>query len=217
MQMHSAVHAQEVFRFQHPHLRRPQQVLSELLPTGSKTCTSTDPNHICIGLKLVTYTNNGVPGLTQQQAVTLVNGINNVWQQCNVAFQLETYQAVDPATENLSYNTNWKNDGDTVRSAFNDNGTFLVVTVGSLTGSTIAVTEMPGAGVYGTLVEQDFANNPLTVGHELGHYQGLYHVSDNTNLMNPYIGPDTETLTASQCATARATDLASWQTMMRHP
>jgi hypothetical protein len=160
--------------------------------------------------------NNGVPVLTQDQAITLLNGINTVWSQCNIGFQLEKFEAVDPTSVGLSFDTNWKSDGDQVRSTFNDGSSFLVVGVGSLTGRTIAVTEMPGADVYGTLVEQSYANNSLTVGHELGHYQGLYHVSDDQNLMNPYIGPDTETLTSSQCQTARATDYANWQAMMRN-
>ncbi len=155
---------------------------------GAPSCVSSDPNHICIGLKLVSYTSNGTAVLTQAQAITLVNGMN----------------------------TNWKNDGDAVRGTFNDGGSFLVVTVGSLTGSTIGVTEMPGAGVYGSLITSSYAQNDLTVGHELGHYQGLYHVSDNTNLMNPYIGSNTSALTASQCSTARATDQSTWTKMLRN-
>lgn len=182
----------------------------------SSSCVSTDANHICMGLKMVSYTRNNVPVVTEEQANALLAGINKVWGQCNIAFQLEKYEYVDPATRGLSYDTNWRNDGDTVRSNFNDSSTFLVVSVGSLTGATIAVTEMPGTGIYGVLVEDQYANNPLTVGHELGHYQGLYHVSSTANLMSAYIGPNTEALNADQCATARSTDFANWQVMMRH-
>jgi len=188
------------------------------LPTGAPACTSTDPNHICIGLKLVSYTQSGVDSITQAQALAMMAGVNQVWTQCNIGFQLEQYEAVDPTTQGLAYNTNWESDGDTVRRTFNDGTSFLVVAVGSLSGSTIAVSEEAGgASVYGTLVEKLFATNPLTVGHELGHYQGLYHVSDSTNLMNPYIGANTEQLTSSQCDTARSTDYAEWQSMMRTP
>jgi hypothetical protein len=185
------------------------------LATGAPTCTSKDTSHICIGLKLVSYTQNGVAVLSQAQAITLVNGMNIVWAQCNIAFQLEKYEAVDPTSRGLAYDTNWRSVGDTVRSAFNNNDSFLVVSVGSLSGSTIAVTEMPGAGVYGTLVEKAYATNALTVGHEIGHYQGLYHISDNSNLMNPYIGSNTSALNANQCSTARSTDYSHWQSMMR--
>jgi hypothetical protein len=183
---------------------------------GATSCLSTDPNHICIGLKLVAYTKSGVATLSEAQAITLVTGMNKVWSQCNIGFQLEKYSAVDPATYGLNYSPDWENDGDTIRSKFEDNSTFLVVAVGPWTDATIAVTEMPGAGVYGTLVDAQYATNPLTVGHELGHYQGLYHVSDSTNLMNPYIGPNTATLTSSQCTTSRNTDFSYWQNMMRN-
>jgi hypothetical protein len=184
--------------------------------TLTPTCTSSDPAHLCIGLKLVSYSQNGSPSLTEAQAIALVNGINQVWNQCNIAFQLEKYVSVDPTTLNLEYNTDWKANAGNVRAAFNENNSFLVVAVGSLSGATIAVTEMPGGGPYGTLVEQEFATNPLTVGHELGHYQGLYHVSDTTNLMDPYIGPNTSGLSTSQCAIAHTTDAAYWQAMMRY-
>jgi hypothetical protein len=183
---------------------------------GAPSCVSSDPNHICIGLKIVSYVSNNIPILTEAQAITLVNGINTIWRQCNIAFQLETFEQSNPTTVGLSYSTDWKNDGDTVRNTYNDGSTFLVVTVGSLTGATIGVTEMPGAGSYGSLIEAAYAQNPLTVGHELGHYQGLYHVSDSTNLMNPYIGSNTSALTASQCSTARSTDQANWTAMMRY-
>jgi hypothetical protein len=183
---------------------------------GAGSCVLSDPNHICIGLKIVSYVKNGVSVLSQTDAIKLVEEISTVWGQCNIGFQLETYQAVDPSTKNLSYNSNWQNDGDTIRETFNDNSSFLVVTVGKLSGSTIGVTEMPDAGIYGSLIEDAYANNPLTVGHELGHYQGLYHVNSNADLMYAYIGDHTATLTADQCATARQTDLSQWQTMIRH-
>lgn len=183
---------------------------------GAGSCVLSDPNHICIGLKIVSYVKNGVSVLTQTDALKLVEEISTVWSQCNIGFQLETYQAVDPTTKNLSFNSNWQNDGDTIREMFNDNSSFLVVTVGKLSGSTIGVTEMPDAGVYGSLIEDAYANNSLTVGHELGHYQGLFHVNSSANLMYAYIGDHTATLTADQCATARQTDLSQWQTMIRH-
>ena len=184
---------------------------------GFPTCTSADSSHICIGLKLVAYENtNGVPVLTDVQAAQMVSGINTVWSQCNVGFQLEKYSAVDPTQNGLSYSPDWETDSSAIRSTYSEKNTFLVVAVGPWSDATIAVTEMPGSGPFGTLVDAQYATNPLTVGHELGHYQGLSHITDNTNLMNPYIGPKTATLTASQCATARSTDLSTWQIMMRH-
>ncbi|MBC7398231.1 MAG: matrixin family metalloprotease [Bdellovibrionales bacterium] len=182
----------------------------------SSTCVSSDPAHLCMGIKMVSYTKNDSPVLSESQANALIAGINKAWSPCNIAFQLEKYEAVDPATRGLNFDSNWRYDGDTIRSNFNDGNTFLVVSVGNLTGSTIAVTQMPGTGVYGVLVENNYANNPLTVGHELGHYMGLYHVNDTSNLMSAYIGPNTAAVNADQCATARKTDFDYWQVMMRH-
>jgi hypothetical protein len=183
---------------------------------GASSCRSADPNHICIGLKLISYEANGTPVLTETQAITLVEQMNTIWGQCNISYQLETFQRVDPSAFGLNYDSNWRSDGDTIRQTFNDSQTFLVVTVGKLSGPTIGVTQMPGFGIYGSLIEDAYAQNAMTVGHELGHYQGLYHVSGSDNLMYAYIGAHTATLTADQCATARATDLADWKAMLRY-
>jgi hypothetical protein len=183
--------------------------------SGADSCVTKDPDHICIGLKLVSYEKNNVPVTTEAQAIALVQQISNIWSQCNIGFQLETYQSIDPTTVGLAYDSNWQVDGDTIRSTFNDGASFLVVTLGKLAGSTIGVTEMPKTGIYGSLIEDSYAQNPLTVGHELGHYQGLYHVMSSANLMYAYIGAHTSTLTSAQCTTARATDLANWSKMIR--
>jgi len=182
---------------------------------GADSCASSDPNHICIGLKLVSYEKSGVPILAQADAIKLVREISSVWSQCNIGFQLETYEQIDPTLVGLAYDSNWQSDGDAIRATFNDNTSFLVVALGKLSGATIGVTEMPGSGVYGSLIEDAYTSNSLTVGHELGHYQGLYHVTTADNLMYAYIGAHTATLTADQCTTARATDTASWQAMLR--
>ena len=183
---------------------------------GASTCVSSDPNHICIGLKLVSYTKSGVPVLAQADAIKLIDQISLIWSQCNIGFQLETYESVDPANFGLTFDSNWQSDGDAIRATFNDHATFLVVTVGQLSGSTIGVTEMPGAGTYGSLIESGYAQNAMTVGHELGHYQGLYHVSSSANLMYAYIGSHTSALTVDQCTTARSTNQSNWNQMFRY-
>ena len=187
-------------------------------PTGSyPSCVTSDANVICLGLKIVSYESNGVPDLTEAQAVTLVQGINTVWSQCSIQFQLESFEIIDPTTVGLPYSPNWSTETSAVRTKFKDNTRMVVEAVGPWSVSTIAVTTMPGSGLYGTVVDKQYSQNPLTVGHELGHYQGLYHVSDTSNLMSAYIGTNTKLLDSGQCTTARSTDNQYWTAMMRKP
>ncbi len=180
------------------------------------SCHSSDPSIQCIGLKIVSYQNGANPPvLSKTDALTLVQGMNTVWGQCKIAFQLEKFELVDPVTRGLAFSPNWRSDSTQIRSAFQESNEFLVVAVGPWSTATIAVTQMPGYGPFGTLVDQQYAKNPLTVGHELGHYMGLYHYSSSSNLMNPYIGPNTKQLTQSQCDTARSTNLHNWMPMFR--
>jgi hypothetical protein len=184
--------------------------------TTSSQCVSSDANHICIGLKLVSYQDgNGVTSLNRAQADTLVQGINNIWKTCNIAFQMEQYDSVDPTTVGLTYGGGSESELTAIRREFSDSSTFLVAIPGPWSGKTIAWTTMPGGGPFGTIVEAQYGTNPMTVGHELGHYQGLYHISDYTNLMNPYIGSNTSALTSNQCDIARQTDQTDWQRMLR--
>jgi hypothetical protein len=196
----------------------PTPTATPVATSGSyPSCVSSDTDHICIGLKIVSYESNGVPDLTEAQAVTLVNGINTVWSQCNIAFQLESFEIIDPTTVGLPYSPDWQSQTSAVRTKFTDKTRMVVIAVGPWNVSTIAVTTMPGSGLYGTVVDQQYSNNPLTVGHELGHYQGLYHVQDTSNLMSAYIGTNTKLLDSGQCSTSRSTDLSNWTAMLRKP
>ncbi|NDG84041.1 MAG: hypothetical protein EBX52_03260 [Proteobacteria bacterium] len=183
--------------------------------SAPQSCKDTDPESQCIGLRIVSYDNGNETVLPYADALALVVELNRVWTQCKIGFELSSYEHVDPVTRGLSINPNWRSEGSQIRAAFNDQKSFLVVAVGNFAASTIAVTEMPGYGPYGTLVESGYASNPLTVGHELGHYMGLYHVRNSSNLMNPYIGPHTEQLSPSQCSIARSKNAQFWVSLLK--
>jgi hypothetical protein len=185
-------------------------------PTNTAQCVSSDPNRICLSLKIVSYQDsNGATSINRADANTLVQQINNIWNTCNIAFELDQYESVDPTTVGLSYGGASESQLNSIRSQYSDSTSMLVAVPGPWTGRTIAWTSMPGGGPFGTIVESQYGHNPMTVGHELGHYQGLYHISDSSNLMNPYIGSNTSALNTSQCNTARQTDQSDWQRMMR--
>jgi hypothetical protein len=170
----------------------------------------------CLALKMIAYRNGSIdPTLEKIEADVLVLGMNRVWRPCGIGFTLEVYQTVDPAGYSLSYSPDWRTESQRIRETFGDPERFLIVAVGPWNISTIAVTQMPGTGPYGVLVEEEYATNELTVGHELGHYMGLYHIRDTSNLMNPYIGTGTEALTSTQCEIARETNTRYWTAMMR--
>lgn len=182
------------------------------------SCVNSDPNHICIGLKMVSYQDSsGVPVISEADSLTMIDSMNAIWSQCNIAFQLEVYQSVDQDALNLSYSPDWHTESDIAREQFKDPARFLVIAVGPWSSGTIAVTQMPETGLYGTMVDKQYSHNAMTVGHELGHYQGLYHVNDTGNLMSAYIGSNTKSLDLDQCTAARATDNLDWQMMMRKP
>jgi len=183
--------------------------------TPGPSCRSSDPGSQCIGLRIVSYDEGNRTVLPYADALALVAELNQVWSQCKIGFELASYEHVDPATRGLSINPDWRSQGSQIRAAFNDQTGFLVVAVGQFAASTIAVTQMPGVGPYGTLVESAYAANPLTVGHELGHYMGLYHLRNSSNLMNPYIGPHTAQLSQSQCSIARSTNARFWVNLLK--
>ena len=187
--------------------------------SGAESCHSTDPNHICIGVKVVSFVKNGKEVLNHDQAIALISRVSKVWNQCNIGFQLEDYKAADPTASGLSYEVDWYNDGDTVRNAYQDTSRFLMVAAGKLTGSsnTTGVTWDAGTGdgFYGSLIDGAYAQDELTVAHEFGHYQGLYHVSDPSNLLYAYAEDYNHVLTSKQCATARSANYEYWQQMLR--
>ncbi|MBC7691963.1 MAG: hypothetical protein H7222_09345 [Methylotenera sp.] len=180
------------------------------------SCVSSDANKLCIGLKVVAYSDSsGLSVLNEVAAETLVQQMNAVWQTCNIGFQVDVYDSVDPTSSGLTYGAGSQSELNEIRDDFSTNSTMLVAITGPWTGSTIAWTSMPGGGPYGTIVEKDYGHNPYTVGHELGHYMGLYHINDNSNLMNPYIGTNTSALNSSQCNISRGTTLSYWSAMLR--
>jgi hypothetical protein len=176
------------------------------------SCVSKDPNHICLGLKYVVYKNpRGSPVASEADALKNLAVVNQVHSQCNVAFQVEEYDAVDPVGYGLAFNTANSSELDSIREAFADAKRLLIVTTGAWnrsgtlgTSKANAWTAMPGSGPYGAVFEAPVATYSNIFAHELGHYLNLDHVSDPSDILNPVIYRSSTALTENQCEIERA-------------
>jgi hypothetical protein len=185
-------------------------------------CHNTDGTHICLGLKYVAYNNGSQATVSQAAAIADVSGINNIWAQCNIAFQIDQYQAINPGDDGFNFDPANIEEFDPIRGKLNDGKTLLVVTTGTWNRSgdlgnsgANAWTNLPGTSPYGAILEQPVGTFPNIVAHELGHYLNLNHISDQSDLMNPIIYDSSINLSAVQCDAARSAASAVWTSMLR--
>jgi hypothetical protein len=196
---------------------------AEAAPVSNPTCHSDDPDHMCLALNYVVYKNSSdQPVVTQQEAIKNVEEINQLYKQCNVSFQIDQYQAVNPKDFGLTYQTANNSELTSIRKAFVNSSTLLVTTTGTWdrsgslgnTGAN-AWASMPGEDYMGVVLEKPVGKFGNIIGHELGHYLNLDHVNDRSDLMNPTIYDDSTKLTPNQCKTIRSTVTDYWQKMIR--
>jgi hypothetical protein len=152
----------------------------------------------------------GKTTLSQDSATKLLSDVSRSYSQagCKIQFNLESFTAVNAKDKNLEYNTSDMGELDQYRSAFDDGKSMLVVDTGAWASSmhpANAWTAMPGESKMGAIFEASVADFYQIVGHELGHYLGLDHVDDSTNMMNPVIDTFSTKITPEQCNTMRKT------------
>lgn len=188
-----------------------------------QSCKSGDNSKVCLSLKYVAFKNqSGAAVVDQNAAIKNVQDINKVWAQCGIAFEIGSYVAADPKASGLKYDTANNSELDDIRKAYSDDTSLLVATTGpwdrsGTLGDTPANawTAMPGENLYGAILEKSVGTFGNIIAHELGHYIGLDHVSDESDLMNPVIYDDSSKLTQDQCSTAKSTISSNWQRMVR--
>lgn len=177
-----------------------------------------------LAVKYVAYRGASLaPVVTQLETEGNVDAVNAIWAPCGVRFVLEDYEAVEPATVDLNFDPRDLTELFGIRSAFGVSNQLLIVTTGkwdrsgTLGSSTAnAWTTMPAPdGPFGVVMEEPVAEFSALIAHELGHYLGLVHVSDQTDVMHAIIYSSSKTLTADQCATARSTIDVYWQPALR--
>lgn len=184
------------------------------------TCHSTNPDDICIGMKVVVFKDSRGNAVSDE-ATTLANlaGINKIWKQCGIAFQVEKYETVNPADMGLAFGgSSAEAETSATRKAYEDDNRFLVVTTGAWNVQKNAWTASPGAGPYGAVMEGSIASGYSEIyAHELGHYLNLDHTSQGAtaNVMSATIAHSSVQLNASQCTEARATAKSFWSAMLR--
>lgn len=187
-------------------------------PLIGETCRTGDPNHLCLGSKWVTYTDaSGTPVLTKQQAITNIGTMNQLWAQCDIGFQIEEYDAVDPTASSLAFGAESEDQLEQIRATFVNANTLLAVTTGPWDDTINAWTAMPGGGPYGAVMEQSIVNygNGIVYAHEFGHYLGLEHVPDAGDMMDAIIYLTSDTISPDECATARQTAQGTFAAMLR--
>jgi hypothetical protein len=183
------------------------------------SCVSSDSNHLCLAVQFVSYKDsNGTPVASQSQVNTIFATMNQLWSQCNIGFQVENYEQVDPTQSGLDYGANSQNQLDQIRTTYGTQSNMLLaVNTGPWGTAVNAWTNMPGSTPYGAIMEASIVDygNGIIYAHEFGHYLGLDHVSDQSDLMNPVIYTTSTTLTSDQCTTARNAATSAWSAMLR--
>ena len=185
-----------------------------------ESCTAGDSSKICLATHFVSYLDpSGTPTANAAQLATIVHTMNQIWAQCDIGFQVEKYETVDPTQFSLTYGAQAQNELDQIRTQFEQPlNELLGVTTGPWGTAVNAWTAVPGDSIYGAIMEASIVtySNGLIYAHEFGHYLGLAHVPDPSDLMDAIIYPTSTTLTSSQCQTAQDTVRSYWPQMVRH-
>lgn len=172
----------------------------------------------CIGLNYYVFDDSsGNPIVPQSTAVSMVEQANTIWAQCNIQFQMESFQDVNASTYGVSSASASEADMTTLFTAFSSTTDFDILSFsGTVPSGADAWTEEAGSGTpYGTIMDLSCDDYSPILAHELGHWLGLEDNSDTSNLMDLVVYSSPDTLTSDQCTTAIQTIQQYWTAMVR--
>lgn len=180
-------------------------------------------SQITLGLRYVVYRDGqGRSILSRKEAESVLERINEIWNQCEIRFQIDEFLEVHPDHHSLKFQTTHYSELTQIRRRFSNDRSLLVVSTGpwdrsgSLgTTRANAWTTLPGSVPYGVVLENPVKRNSNLIAHELGHYLNLHHVSDSKALMNPVIFSESERVSKNQCKTARSAAIYFWSDQIR--
>lgn len=175
---------------------------------------------LCLAIKYVAYSDGEQSSVSAQDALENIRVTNDVWKQCRIQFMIENYLAFDPTTMGLNQNPVSLDEISGVRATLEDPITLLVVSTWSWSGQlgqgeADAWTTLPPVGPFGVVLNQNVATYSMILAHELGHYLGLPHASNNRDVMNPVIYTDSNQIDSNQCNMARSIVNSNWKQALR--
>jgi hypothetical protein len=199
-----------------------QRESAEAFALGER-CHSNDRDHLCLALRFVTYEDpEGQAAESDHEVSDTIRGVNEIWRECGIEFQVDDFRPVNPAQFALHYRTANYSELDQIRKVFRSRDALLVVVTGpwdraGSLGNTHANawTNLPGEALYGSILEKGVGKAPNLLAHELGHYLSLDHVEEAGDVMSPILYPRSRELTRGQCRSARWAIFNYWLPMMR--
>lgn len=186
-------------------------------------CAGSSRGKLCLALRYVVYRDSqGLPVESEEEASKKLERVNQIWQSCEIGFQMDHYFAVRPSELNLRFRTAEYSELEEIRRRLTTSKELLVVVTGAWDrqgsiGNTWANawTTLPGESYSGAILEGAVSGSENVLAHELGHYLSLGHSEERASLMHPVIYLDSTQLRAEDCVAARWAISQYWEQMLR--
>ena len=179
-----------------------------------------ESGHFALALKFIEFINDeGKPWVEQSEVQSMLRSINEIFSRCNVSFYLGKYETIHPRLKGLSHSPQSLDEMKNFRSPFSDPHHLVIIHTAAwnhdYVGPAHAWTAMPGDSPLGVVIDGRVGKFAGIIAHELGHYLNLYHVKNDTNVMNPIIYKRSKDLTQAQCNSIRQAALAYHQSALK--